>query len=565
MTPPTGTISPARPELVSDGFPQRRPRWIELVTSADHKDVGRMFIAAALGFLFLAVLELCLMRLQLAVPENTFLTPVTFDRLLSVYGATAIFLFGIPLALGLVYYVVPLQIGARTTALPRIGQLSFWLYALGSAVLYISFVFTPPEAGVNPLAPLSELAYLPNNGVDVWLTAVGMICLGYILFAVNMIATLRVQRAPGLAWRRMPPFAWSAAVCSWLLFVIAPVMLAAITMLMIDRNFNGVFFSGDAGGAPLLWQHLSWIFYTGAYMLILLTAFGAIAEIVSTFSGKPLFNRAAVMIAFGAIALFGTLAWMQNMYSTPIGIGWDYFAMVMVMLTAIAIGVVLFNLIATLFGGAIRLGAPLLFALGAISTLSIGLAAELVQSMVAVGWQLNNTTDATAATHYALLGAGVFGGFAGLYYWFPKITGRAMGESLSSISFWTMLAGANVAFLPLFLAGLKGEPVDVNKFFDHTGVNAYNLIATIGTFVLALGILLTIVNAVRSLSRGLRARPDHWGGTTLEWLTLSPPPIHNFDVVPDVRGSEPLRDIRDAIERSGGAETVPARSGQPVA
>ncbi|MDX6391979.1 MAG: cytochrome c oxidase subunit [Streptosporangiaceae bacterium] len=460
MTPPP-TIAPARPELVSDGFPQRRPRWIELVTSADHKDVGRIFIVSALGFLFLAVVELCLMRLQLAVPENTFLSPVTFNRLLSVYGATAIFLFAIPLAIGFFNYVVPLQIGARTTALPRVGQLAVWLYLLGSAILYVSFVFTPPEAGVNPIPPLSELTFMANNGVDVWLSAVGMICLGYVLWAISMIATLRMLRAPGLAWRRMPPFAWAAAVSSWLLLVIGPIMLAAITMLMIDRNFNGVFFSGDAGGAPLLWQHMTWIFYNGAYMLILIAAFGAIAEIVSTFSGKPLFNRAAVMIAFGAIALFGTLAWVQNMYSTPVGIGWDYFAMLMAMLTAVAIGVVIFNLLATLFGGALRIWAPLLFALGAISTLSIGLSGELVQSMVAVGWQLHNTTDATGATHYALVGAAVFGGFAALYYWFPKITGRTMGESLGRASFWLMLIGANVAFLPLFLAGLKGEPVDV--------------------------------------------------------------------------------------------------------
>jgi len=234
--------SSARPEIVVDGFP-RRPRWIEIVTSADHKDVGRVMIGAALGFLFIALVEFLLMRLQLAIPENTLLTPVTFNRMLSLYGATAIFLFAIPLALGLFYYLVPLQIGARGTALPRLGQIGLWLYLAGATVLYAGFLFTPTEAGVNPLAPLSELAFLPNNGVDAWAAATGLATLGFVLIAINLIATLRRMRAPGMAWRRLPVFAWAAAICSWLMLVIGPVMLAAITMLMIDRNFGGVFFA----------------------------------------------------------------------------------------------------------------------------------------------------------------------------------------------------------------------------------------------------------------------------------------------------------------------------------
>lgn len=556
-----------RPELVVEGFPgKRRPRWVELATSADHKDVGRILIGASLGFLFVAVVEMLLMRLQLAIPENSFLSPVAFNRMLSAYGATAVFFFAIPLVLGLFYYVAPLQIGARGTALPRLGQLGAALFAAGAAVLYAGFMFTPSEAGVNPLAPLTELAFLSNNGVDAWATATGLATLGFVFLAIDLLTTLRRLRAPGMAWRRVPVFAWAAAVGSWLMLVIGPVLLAALTMLMIDRNYDGIFFADGAGGAPLLWQHLSWIFFTGSYMLVLIFAFGAIAEIVSAFSGKPLFNRAAVMASLGAIAVLGTLAWMQNMMTAPIGVGWMYFAMLMSLALIVPFGLIVFNLIATMVGGALRMRAPLLFALGAISMVSIGLAAEIEHSMVAAAWQLKNTTDATAATHFALVGGAVFGGFAALHYWFPKMTGRTMGEYLARLSFWTMLVGILVAFVPLFLAGSEqGQVIDAYKFFSGTGVDAYNLIASIGTLVLAIGIVMTLVNAVQSRVNGPAAGHDPWGGDSLEWLALSPPEPHNFDVLPDVRSTRPMRDIRAAIaNRTAGGEQ-PARERQPVA
>jgi cytochrome c oxidase subunit I len=559
-------MSPPRPELVVDGFPQRRPRWVELATSADHKDVGRVLIGGALGFLFIALVELLLMRLQLAIPENTFLAPQTFNRMLSLYGATAIFLFAIPLALGLFYYVVPLQIGARGTALPRLGQLGLWLYVGGATVLYAGFLFTPSEAGVNPLAPLSELALLPNNGVNAWATATGMSTLGFVLIAVNLVMTMRNMRAPGMAWRRLPVFAWAGAICSWLLLVIGPVLLAALTMLMIDRNFDGIFFADGSGGAPLLWQHLSWIFYTGTYMLILITALGAIAEIVPAFARKPLFNRGAVIGSLVAIAVIGTLAWMQNMLTTPIGIGWMYFGMIMALSLIVPFGLVIFNLIATMTGGTLRMRAPLLFSVGAISAISIGLGSEIEHSMVAVAWRLHNTTDATAATHFALIGGSVFGGFAALHYWYPKMTGRTMGESLARISFWTIAVGVLAAFVPLFLAGGDhGEVVDAYKFFDGTGVNAYNLIASIGALVLATGIMLTLVNAILSRNGGARAGHDQWGGDSLEWFALSPPEPHNFDVLPDVRSAQPMRDIREAIAHRSGSAPQVQRESQPVA
>ncbi len=554
------------PELVVAGYPRRRPRWIELATSADHKDVGRILVTGSLGFLFLALVEMLLMRLQLAVPENSFMSPVDFNRMLSDYGATAIFFFAIPLVLGIFYYVTPLQVGARGTALPRLGQIGLALWVAGGVVLYSGFLWTPSEAGVNPLAPLTELSFLSNNGVDAWATSTGLATLGFVLIAIDLSTTLRNMRAPGMVWRRVSVFTWAAAVGSWLLLFIGPVLLAALTMLMIDRNYGGIFFADGSGGAPLLWQHLSWIFYSGAYMLILIFAFAAIAEIVATFSGKPLLNRGVVMGSLTAIAVIGTLAWMQNMMTAPIGIGWMYFAMLMSLALIVPFGLIVFNLIATMIGGALRMRAPLLFAVGAISAISIGLGAEIEQSMVGAAWELKNTTDATAATHFALIGGAVFGGFAALHYWFPKMTGRTMGESLARISFWTMAAGILLAFVPLFLAGAEqGQVIDAYKFFDHTGVNAYNMIATIGTFVLGAGIVLSLINAIASRENGPEAGHDPWGGDTLEWFTLSPPDPHNFDVLPDVRSARPMRDIRDAIAHRGSRAELPAQESQPVA
>jgi cytochrome c oxidase subunit I len=559
-------MSRARPEIVVDGFSRRRPRWVEIATSADHKDVGRVMIGAALGFLFIAVVELLLMRLQLAIPENTFLSPVTFNRMLSLYGATGIFLFALPLALGFFYYLVPLQIGARGTALPRLGQLGLWLYLAGATVLYSGFLFTPSEAGVNPLPPLSELAFLPDNGVDAWGAANGLATLGFVLIAINLVATLRVMRAPGMAWRRLPVFAWAGAISSWLLLFIGPVMLAAISMLLIDRNFDGVFFADGPEGAPLLWQHLSWIFYTGTYMLILITALAAITEIVPAFARKPLFNRRVVIGSLIAIAAIGTLAWMQNMMTAPIGVGWMYFAMIMSLALIVPFGLILYNLIATMVGGTLRMRAPLLFAAGAISAISIGLASEISHSLVATAWRLQHTTDATAATHFALLGGSVFGGFAALHYWFPKLTGRTMSETLARFSFWTMAIGILLAFLPLFAAGADHDQVvDAYKFFSGTGVSTLNLIATIGTFVLALGIVLTLVNAVVSHGSGARAGHDQWGGDSLEWFALSPPEPHNFDVLPDVRSDRPMRDIRTAVARRSRRAEQQTDEQQPVA
>jgi cytochrome c oxidase subunit 1 len=525
-----------------------------------------MYIGAALSFLFLGLIGYLLMRVQLLVPENDLIEPITFNRLLSVTSASVIVLFALPLAIGLYTYVVPLQIGARSIAFPRLASLSLWLYVAGGAILYSSFVYTPPESGFNAWPPLSDTVFISNNGVDVWITAVGLAVIGLVLQAVNLAVTVSRLRAPGMAWRRLPPFSFSAAVSSWVLIVAGSIMLAALTMLEIDRQFNGVFFDSGEGGAPTYYQHLSWIFFTGCYVLFLLPAIGAISEILPTFSGKPLLSRGAVSGSIGAIAVLGMLAWIQNMFTASIPVGWLYAAMAAALMLLIPLGVLFVNWIATLAFGSIHLRAPMLFALGSISTLSFGLAGELQHSLIPVNWLLADTTDATAATGYVLVGGPVLGGLAALHYWFPKMTGRIMGEGLAKLSLTLIIAGAHLTFIPMALAGLEGQPVDIYKYFDVDSLDAYNLISTIGAFVLAAGVTGSLLNAYLSVGAGTRAGHDPWNGESLEWLAPSPPPPHNFDVVPDVRSDEPLRDIREAVRRTETAAPEPAESTeQPVA
>jgi cytochrome c oxidase subunit I len=565
------TLAPQRPELVTEGPPPARPRWLDFAMSTDHKDVGRLYIGAALSFLVLGIVGFLLVRLQLAVPENDFIAPVTFNRLLTVESATLIVLFALPFAFGLFTYVVPLQIGARSLAFPRLASFSVWLYVFGGSLLYATFAYTPPETGFNNWPPLSDVIFIENNGPDVWITAVGLTVLGLVLQSINLAVTVAKLRAPGLAWRRLPTFSFSAAVSSWTMMVAGSAMLAALVMLEMDRHFSGVFFDPGEGGAPIYYQHLSWIFFTGCYLVFLLPAIGAISEILPVFSRKPLLARGALMASMAAIMPLGLLAWMQNMYSASIPIGWLYLAMLMALLLVIPIGAVFINWVGTLAGGVLRMRAPMVFALAAISTLSFGLVLELMQSVIPVGWELADTTASTAASGYVLVGGPVLGGFAALSYWFPKMTGRTMGEGLAKPSAALIVLGSHLTFIPLFLAGLEGQQVDIFKFFEASEasnamhLDAYNLIATIGGFVLSLGIVLSIVNAYVSVTRGTGAGHDPWGGETLEWFATSPPPPHNFDVVPDVRSDEPLRDIREAVRRQEVSRPAPAEEKEPVA
>ncbi|MCD6014087.1 MAG: ctaD [Solirubrobacterales bacterium] len=562
MTPPTA--SQVRPEVVTRGVHAPAKPWVERATSADHKAVGLLYIATSLSFLSLAAVEFALLRLQLIVPENSLIQPEIFNRLLSTAPVTLVVLAAIPLALGLIGYIVPLQIGARSVAFPRLNQLSYWLYLVGGVTIYASFLYTAPETGTISLPPLSDAVFAPTNGTDSWIAGTALATLGFVCFAINLVVTLNRLRAPGVAWRRMPLFAWAATVIGWLLVVIGPVMIAALTMLEIDRHFDGVFFDPGEGGAPLLYEHLAYIYFTGAYLIVFLAAAGAISEILPTFARKPVFSHRAVAASFVAIGILGPLAWMQNMYEAPLNEGWTIMAMAFALALVVPVGVLLYVWIATIWGGTLDLRAATWYALGAISIMACGLAGELSYSVVPVGWLLDDTTASQGSTLYVLVGGAVIGGFAALHYWFPKVCGRLLGEGLGKAALALMFIGINLYVLMMFMAGLEGQPVDVFQYFEGTGVDGYNLVASLAAFLLVGGILLELGNAAYSWNNGLRARGhDPWRGATLEWFALSPPPPHNFDAVPDVRSTEPMHDIRESIRRRTEAFVAPAALERP--
>jgi cytochrome c oxidase subunit 1 len=551
MTPATATrTAPRHPEVVTRGALDPRAPWIERMSSADHKVVGLLFIATACIFLALAAVEFALMRLQLLLPENSLIEPEIFNRLLSASAVTLVVLFAIPLVAGLVTYLLPLQIGARGVALPRLGQLSYWFYLVGAVTIYASFLYAAPETGTAALAPLTDLAYSPTNGADAWIAGTALATLGFVCFAINMLATVVRMRAPGLAWRRLPLFSWAGTVVSGVLLAVGPVMIAALAMLMVDRRFDGVFFDAAEGGAPLLYEHLAYIFLTGCYVAVLIGAAGAVSEILPTFARKPIFSHRAAAGSFVAIAVLGVLAWMQNMYIAPLNEGWTIAAMAIALSLMVPIGLLFYNWIATVWGGTLRLTAASWYALAAVSTMACGLAGELAYSVIPVGWALDYTTASQGDTLYVLVGGGVIGGFAALHYWYPKLSGRLLGEGLGKAALAAMFVGIHLYVIPMFFAGLEGQPVDVFKYYEDTGLDGYNLVASIGAFILVAGILVELGNAAYSWHNGTPARGhDPWGASTLEWFALSPPPAHNFDAIPDVRSDEPLRDIRDAIAR----------------
>jgi cytochrome c oxidase subunit 1 len=543
----TPTFSEPRPELVTREIPRTDKPWLEAASNGDHKAVARLYLGTAGTFLAVAALLFALTRLQLIVPDNTMIQPEIFYRLLSALQASAVIFFAVPLFCGLISYIVPLQIGARGVALPRLHQVSYWLYAIGALTFFASFLYAVPENPLAPFAPLAYQEYSVTNGTDAWIAGVGLAVLGFLCWAISMAVTLHTMRAPGMAWRRAPIFAWAAASISYVLLVIAPVFLAGLTMLMVDRRFDGHFFNALEGGSPLLFSHLAWIFFAGVHAIILIGAMGAISEIIPTFARKPLFSRGAVAGSLVAIAVLGVAAYMQNLYTAPLALGVQYATMIVALALLVPVGLILFNWVATLWDGSIAPRAPLALAVAATVLLVIGLAGELMTAVMPVAWQLENTTVAQADTILILLGGTVLGGFAALHYWLPKITGRAVGEGLAKAAAGLIVAGALVFFVCMTFAGLEGQPVDVYRFFDGSGLNAYNLIASIAAFLIALGVLLELGNLAYSYNNGRRVGHDPWGGSTLEWFALSPPPPHNFDAVPDVRSAEPLRDIREAV------------------
>jgi cytochrome c oxidase subunit I len=550
------------PQVVARDVERERTGWTSWVTTTDHKKIGIMYLVLTFVFFMLGGVEALLMRLQLSQANNTLLDPKTYNELFTMHGTTMIFLFVVPIMAGFGNYLVPLMIGARDMAFPKLNALSFWLLVAGGLVFYGSIFFNPPECGWTCYAPLSSKSYLPNGGVDAWIYLIHLTGLSSLIGAVNFYATIANMRAQGMGWGRLPLFVWAILTYSVLLILALPVIAAAVTMLLTDRHFGTTFYDASRGGSPLLWQHLFWFFGHPEVYIMVLPGFGIISEVIPVFSRKPIFGYKAIAAATVVIAFLGLLVWAHHMFATPSPTFVLVFFMLGSFLIAVPTGVKIFNWVATLWRGTVEFKTALLFAVGFIGTFLIGGITGVFLAVFPVDWQLTDTYFVVAHLHYVLMGGAVFAVFAGIYYWFPKITGRLLSEGLGKASFWLILIGFHTTFLIQHSLGLDGMPRRIYEYADVGHLELYNLISTIGSFILATGILVTVFNVVRSVKRGPIAGPDPWKANTLEWFTTSPPPVNNFDIVPRIRSVEPMKDIRRQVERQ--SAPAEARAGNGV-
>jgi cytochrome c oxidase subunit I len=542
----------ARPEIVVHGIKDRPKGWLSWLTTTDHKKIGILYLCTTFLFFILGGVEALLMRLQLASSDGSILGPRTYNELVTMHGSTMVFLFVVPVLAGFANYLVPLMIGARDMAFPRLNALSYWLFLFGGIAFYMSIFFTPPSAGWTMYAPLSDNAYLQDGGVDAWIFMIHLTGISSIVGAINFVATIHNMRAKGMGWGRMPLFIWTVLIYSYLLILALPAIAAAVTMLLTDRHFGTAFFDPTGGGDPLLWQHLFWFFGHPEVYIMVLPAFGMISEILPVFARKPIFGYKAIAASTAAIAFLGMLVWAHHMFATPTSTVVLAFFMLSSFAIAVPTGIKIFNWLATLWRGQIVTKVPLYFACGFLATFVIGGVSGVILAIFPVDWQLTDTYFVVAHLHYVLFGGSVFAIFGGLYYWFPKISGRLMSEPLGKVSFWLMFVGFNLTFLIQHSLGLSGMPRRIYRYELHPDWGTLNLISTIGSWILGIGVLVTIVNVVISAKKGKVAGNDPWKGNTLEWFTQSPPPDNNFDVVPRVRSVEPMKDIRREVLRGSG-------------
>jgi cytochrome c oxidase subunit 1 len=552
------------PQITAHRVQREQRGWISWLTTTDHKKIGIMYMVLTFLFFLLGGTEALMMRLQLGTPENTLVTPEVYNQLFTMHGTTMIFLFVVPMWAGMANYFLPLMIGARDMAFPRLNALSFWLLLAGGIVFYATIFWNPPEAGWTSYVPLSEIAFSPGGGQDAWIYLIHLTGLSSILGAINFYVTIANMRARGLSWGRLPLFVWTVLVYSILIIFAMPVIAAAVTMLLTDRHFGTHFFSPTEGGSPLLWQNLFWFFGHPEVYIMILPGFGLVSEILPVMAKKPIFGYKAIAASSVAIAFLGFLVWAHHMFATPTPIVVLIFVMMSSFLIAVPTGVKIFNWIGTLWKGSIEFNTPLLFCAGFIALFIIGGISGVFLAVFPVDWQLNESYFVVAHIHFVLMGGAVFTIFAGLYYWYPKITGRMLSEALGKASFWVMFIGFLVTFLIQHVIGLDGMPRRVYEYPNVGNLGLYNMISTVGAFILGFGVLLSVINFVRSLKHGAIAGPDPWEGNTLEWFTTSPPPVNNFDLIPRVRSAEPMKDYRAEIERltkqpvavpAGGAST----------
>ena len=544
-----------KPMMVSPEREHAKPlfdRVHEWIVTVDHKKLGLMYIVYGILFLVIGGLEATVMRIQLAIPHNHFVSPQVFNQLFTMHGTTMVFLVGMPLLFGFANYLVPLMIGARDMAFPRLNAFSFWMSAFGGIILYFSFIGggglygagSAPDVGWFAYAPLTSQAFSPGHSTDYWIIGLLVSGIGSIGTALNIVTTVLCMRCPGMTLGRMPLFAWLNLVTSSMVLIVISPLTAAQIMLLIDHYLGGHFFDTQAGGSAVIWMHFFWIFGHPEVYVLIIPGFAFASEIIPVFSRKPIFGYSIMVAATLAIGFLSLGVWAHHMFTVGMTSYANAFFTASTMAVGVPTGIKIFNWLGTMWGGKIRLTVPMLFCIAFLFQFLIAGLTGIMLAASPFDWQLGNSYFVVAHFHYVLIGGLVFTIFGALYYWYPKVTGRMWNETLGKWHFWLFLIGFHLTFDFMHIPGVLGMPRRIYTYEPGRGWEVWNLIVSLGVIVQIVGILFWVVNFVWSYFRGKLAGNDPWDAWTLEWSTTSPPPEYNFPKIPVVRSRRPLWDFK---------------------
>jgi cytochrome c oxidase subunit 1 len=522
------------------------------VTTVDHKRLGILYILYSLIFLMLGGVEATIMRWQLIRPHNNLVSPEVFNRMFTMHGTTMIFFVAMPLMFGFANYLVPLMIGARDMAFPRLNAFSFWMTALGGLLLYYSFLGgdglygagSAPDVGWFAYAPLTAKTFSVGHSTDFWILSLLSSGIGSIGTAINIIVTILCMRCPGMALGKMPLLVWLNFVMAGLVILAVSPLTAAQVMLLVDRYLGGHFFDTQAGGSAVIWMHFFWIFGHPEVYVLVLPAFAFASEIIPVFSRKAIFGYSVMVLATVAIGFIGMSVWAHHMFTIGMSAGANTFFVLSTMAIAVPTGIKIFNWLATMWGGKIHFATPMLFCVAFLFQFLIAGLTGITLAVAPFDWQLGNSYYVVAHFHYVIVGGILFTAFAAFYYWFPKIAGKMYSEALGKLHFWLFFAGFHLTFDFMHVPGLLGMPRRIYTYEPDRGWDIWNLIVTIGVVFQAAGVLVFAINLVLSYFRGKVAGNDPWDAWTLEWSTSSPPPEYNYAVIPSVQSRRPLWDLK---------------------
>ncbi|MBL9202631.1 MAG: cytochrome c oxidase subunit I [Opitutaceae bacterium] len=532
--------APAQPALLN--HPKAKTGLMMWLTTVDHKKIGFLYGFFALIFFLVGGFEALLIRTQLMVPNNDFLSAEMYNTMFTMHGTTMIFLAVMPLSAAFFNFIMPLQIGARDVAFPRLNAFSLWTFVVGAIVLNIGWIgpifgvagHNAPDAGWYGYSPLTSKVFSPGHSVDYWIMGLQLLGVASIAASLNFIVTIINMRAPGMTMMRLPVFTWMTLFTAFLIVLSFPFITIALVELMMDRNFGTNFFEVSGGGMPILWQHLFWVFGHPEVYILILPAMGIISEILPTFSRKPLFGYPIVVFSGASIGFLGFAVWSHHMFTTGMGTVATAAFSLATMCIAVPTGVKIFNWIGTLWGGHLMMRTPMMFALGFVWMFMIGGFSGVMHSAAPADSQQNDSYFVIAHFHYVLIGGSIFALLAGLHYWFPLMFGRKVSEFWGKLSFWVIFVGFNVTFFPMHFLGLNGMPRRTFTYDPNLGWDTANFIATIGSYVLGVGMTIYFVVLAYTFFKGEKVKKDYWDGRTLEWSLDNPPPEYNFRVIPTV-------------------------------